>query len=242
MNKTIIIFILSFLGSTVAHTAGFDCRKATRPIEKVICQDKKINSADEAMTNLHKKMASTLPADQREMLRLEQQDWLAERDSAFKKKGPDILAHQYTKRLAQLETRQKVLASGIFPREGVFRFYHEVEVLDGDKEKPVLVYDEVTFQRKGEATVDFSLNTVHDNGHTCTLEGTAKQEGLSYRWRNEDPDFKNCSVTIRFTKNQLILDHDESTDCTDFCGFRGRIGSHEYGLDRYFPYIELVSR
>lgn len=46
--STIVLFILSF-----SNSAGFDCKRASTPTEKTICQHKYLSLADDAMSERH---------------------------------------------------------------------------------------------------------------------------------------------------------------------------------------------
>ena len=60
-----------------AHAASFDCAKATRPVEKLICGDPKLNSADERLGQTYRVELMKLPPAAIGLLRVDQVQWLA---------------------------------------------------------------------------------------------------------------------------------------------------------------------
>lgn len=63
-----------------AFRAGFDCDKATTPVEITICQDERIAAGDREMNRLYRDLLKTLPAEQTRTLRSTQRAWLTKRN------------------------------------------------------------------------------------------------------------------------------------------------------------------
>ncbi len=74
-----IISVLSSMGSgtVLLRAASFDCAKAQRPVEKVICGDAKLNAADEALGRQYRTALAGLPANAVGEMRADQVQWLA---------------------------------------------------------------------------------------------------------------------------------------------------------------------
>jgi len=84
--------LAAFLVGAVAGVAqpGLDCSRAKSAVEKVICTEPALASADAEMTMAYAALHAALPADQRSALRANQRQWLAERDGACREKGPAL--------------------------------------------------------------------------------------------------------------------------------------------------------
>ncbi len=59
------------------QAASFDCAKAQRPVEKVICGDAKLNAADESLGRMYRASLAKLPTAAVGELRVDQVQWLA---------------------------------------------------------------------------------------------------------------------------------------------------------------------
>ena len=68
---------LAALMVPAAHAASFDCAKAQRPVEKLICGDPRLNAADERLGQAYRSGLQRLPAAGVGPLRAEQVQWLA---------------------------------------------------------------------------------------------------------------------------------------------------------------------
>ncbi len=68
---------LCLAGAEPLHGASFNCAKAQRPVEKVICGDAKLNAADESLGVLYRAALAKLPPAGVAELRGDQVQWLA---------------------------------------------------------------------------------------------------------------------------------------------------------------------
>ena len=60
-----------------ARAASFDCTKAARPVEKVICGNGKLNAADDDMGRVYRQTLGRLPTSNFGLLRADQVQWLS---------------------------------------------------------------------------------------------------------------------------------------------------------------------
>ena len=63
--------------SSVAQAASFNCARATRPVEKLICGDTRLNTADERLGQAYRIALGRLPTTGVGLLRVDQVQWLA---------------------------------------------------------------------------------------------------------------------------------------------------------------------
>jgi uncharacterized protein len=70
---------LAVLAATAApgHAASFDCKKASQPLEKVICGDAELSKLDEDLAASYGKAKAALSPDGQKILLAGQKDWLA---------------------------------------------------------------------------------------------------------------------------------------------------------------------
>ncbi len=59
-----------------ARAASFDCAKASSPMEKAICSDKELSTADEALAAAYRKALAPMPAETAAVFRADQRRWL----------------------------------------------------------------------------------------------------------------------------------------------------------------------
>jgi len=75
--RTIAFVLMLGAVSGAAHAASFDCAKAKRPVERVICSDPKLSAADSAMSAAYRGDLSRLSSNSVGLLRVDQVQWLA---------------------------------------------------------------------------------------------------------------------------------------------------------------------
>ena len=61
MKSLLCVAGLAGLVVPAAHAASFDCAKATRPVEKLICRDKNLNALDERLGQVYRAGLQKLP-------------------------------------------------------------------------------------------------------------------------------------------------------------------------------------
>jgi uncharacterized protein len=75
--SALLLLSALFLGCTSARAASFDCAKAVRPIERVICSNTKLSVADSAMAAAYRADLPRLTSAGIGLLRADQVQWLA---------------------------------------------------------------------------------------------------------------------------------------------------------------------
>ncbi len=94
---------LAALWMAQLHAASFDCEKATRPVEKLICENGQIGTLDEHLDRYYRAARTTLERGG-ECLRTQQREWLRTvRDQCA---DTECLQRVYLARLAQLDALQ----------------------------------------------------------------------------------------------------------------------------------------
>ncbi|MEM9101027.1 MAG: lysozyme inhibitor LprI family protein [Pseudomonadota bacterium] len=87
------------------NAASFDCSKASRPLDKTICQHAPLSELDEKMAKMYFELRESLPSQQVESLLKAQRQWLKERSQSCKTTDADCLISMYQKRLEALQQR-----------------------------------------------------------------------------------------------------------------------------------------
>jgi len=104
-----------------ATAAAFDCGKASRPHEKIICGAPALSVADEELAAAYKQAADALPETAKTLLRTGQREWLAwlpatcsddGKGQVFKKRSEatDCLLRGYQERIAVLRKTPSTIA------------------------------------------------------------------------------------------------------------------------------------
>lgn len=83
MRTTIKTFCLGAIlfAPTLTYAAGFDCTRASTPIEKAICASPRLSALDGELGDAFKAAIAAHP-DKADALKLDQRHWLADRDAA----------------------------------------------------------------------------------------------------------------------------------------------------------------
>jgi len=110
-NKVIFAVLMTFLViSNTLTAASFDCRKAYTKAERIICNDSELSVDDTKMAKAYKRLRKALPKSERKLLKIDQLDWLEERDVEFQSCGDGgPYCHRfYLIRIAQLNPIEQV--------------------------------------------------------------------------------------------------------------------------------------
>ena len=102
-----LFFAVSIAMCPAAGAASFDCAKAMRAVDRMICADPELSQSDADLAQAYRTALSTAQSDQdRATLRDSQRLWLAKRDARCLRKVPagaaECLKTEYATRLAQL--------------------------------------------------------------------------------------------------------------------------------------------
>jgi uncharacterized protein len=108
ISHLLVIAVLAAICSS-AEAASFDCSKATRAVDKMICADPELSRSDADLAQAYKAALAVAHSDQdRATLRNSQRVWLAKRDARCLRMVPaaaaDCLQDEYAARLAQLRS------------------------------------------------------------------------------------------------------------------------------------------
>lgn len=103
---------ICILGGSAAQAASFDCAKATRAVDKLICADADLSNADAALAAAYKAALAQAGSDQdRTTLRDSQRLWLRTRDAKCLRMVPAAasacLKDEYATRLGELKRPAK---------------------------------------------------------------------------------------------------------------------------------------
>jgi len=87
-NKAIFAVLITamLIFSATSNTltaASFDCKKASTKSERMICNDSELGAADAKMAKAYKRLRKALPRSERNLLKVDQRDWLEERNVKF---------------------------------------------------------------------------------------------------------------------------------------------------------------
>ncbi len=202
MNKLKrILFLLSLYAFTSsAHSASFDCTKASSLVEQAICTDKQLSDLDEQLMLYYKK--ALLSSANATALKTEQQAWL--------KNGRNIcadktcLAQAYKSRLAALneQVATAALKSSLQPGDYL-------------TEKG---WGYLTLAQDKNAGLRFSIEAMGVNGHTCQLTG-AVHDGKSIP-DEQDAGEQHCEVRFSAKGDSVEVTSNSEQACRYFCGMR----------------------
>lgn len=101
-------FILSIAVALMAgnaHTASFDCAKASTKVEKLICADRELSELDDRMANAYE--WDTEGGDALPRFRGSQKAWLAKRNVCA---DADCIRQRYDERIAELSCKSERMA------------------------------------------------------------------------------------------------------------------------------------
>ena len=74
---TTAISLIAAFSWDIVRAASFDCKRATRPQEKFICQYEEVSKLDEALAKAYREQAKILPREAQTRVLSSQRSWLA---------------------------------------------------------------------------------------------------------------------------------------------------------------------
>lgn len=201
----------------VISAASFGCAKATKDNEKLICNSPKLSSLDEELSSKYKIAIKT--GDY--ALRADQINWIKSTNKACKTE--ECLSDIYIQRIKIIETWNEQIPTDK-TMQGNFDVIHPVFVVTNDIKdgiKTISDHDCLSINKIDNSTIKFSLKSVGDNAHLCSISGTATLKNGVYFY-NKKSDILNeypaCNLTIS-NRNNSILINDPDNGCKDFsCG------------------------
>jgi uncharacterized protein len=202
ITKCLLFVVMSGLPFH-ARSAGFDCAKATTPVEKMICTDAQLSKLDDSLKVAYKKALSnaSIPAE----VKAEQQYWLQEvRDACH---DVACLKQVYTLRLPLLDGGG---LSGEYQR-------------DSEPNNASITVRPVEYQQfeiKGDAV--WVGNAETGNVNIGELDGLSELEGNKLHYSSGSDAFA-CKLTITFAGKRLTVSDDNS-----YCGGHNVTFNGEY--------------
>ncbi|ETR69591.1 MAG: hypothetical protein OMM_03841 [Candidatus Magnetoglobus multicellularis str. Araruama] len=146
--KRLMLFlsiVLLFVQSNTVFSAGFDCKKASTKVEKLICGNSVLNALDEKLNETYFKTKKQLPKKQFDSVQKEQKKWVKSRNKSLCRDEKSCII-AYCDRLRKLQNllvspfltevnksftyRQQVIHPGLIK---------EFEILNSDNDPPMTV-------------------------------------------------------------------------------------------------------
>jgi uncharacterized protein YecT (DUF1311 family) len=225
------LLFAALLPAAARAQASFDCAKAAKPVEHLICGDPQLARLDGAMGRRYAARRQTVPPSQRHDLLTQQLSWLDYRlqlcqvpDSGAivpdrRQEMVDCLADLYRHRIAQLDPPLVLPPqhAQLKPDDVLGRWFY---VASGG---------EMTLDRAERGQLSLSIETVSGpTYHTCSVAaGDAVLDGDVVHLTIDDDDYSTdppkpgqCRIAIRFVGDRAMVAA-EGAVCRNFCGARG---------------------
>ena len=215
--RLLFIFALFTTLASTSQAASFDCSKATKPVERMICETGGLSTLDEQLAGAYKSTIKTSrPAtgtDTSELLKSSQQRWLRTTRDACK--NVQCLENAYVGRIAFL-TQWNEDTPANSKLDGNYEFSHNMEFANG---KHAIVQDCLAIKSLGNAQAQVNTILVQSNGHNCSLNGKFAMAGNVYSYLPEkgEHDFQNCQIKLTVKQHQIVLSA-EGDGCSSRCG------------------------
>ena len=197
-----------------AQDASFDCKKASTPVEKAICEGNDTADLDRALATLYR-AALEKAGDKRAAAEAAQRRWLAARDTSCGRAKPDTecLARLYKERIVAL-ARAARGAPGTFIT-GRYAYREKAQA------------GEMFLAEMPDGTTLVLIDTVnvgHISPHTCSFGDYVKdRQGDVLRFRSEEAS-KTCALEFAVTGNRAVV-RAAPKECFElaqyFCGAHG---------------------
>ncbi len=202
MRWAFAVAILTTIGLTPeARAASFDCSKAAKPHEKIICADPNLSKADEALSQAYSRLMADLPGALKPALQKSQRSWLAYGPLACSHDGrgtikdnaafAQCLLAEYDSRLATLKRQPETV--GPFRTLAVTEFQAMPSSSTDPEFFPVVTHDKtVTTVFGGSENVANQLNV--------WLQSLAAREKAG--WNDADT---TASLTVALAQANSVL-------------------------------------
>ena len=201
--------------------ASFDCKKASTPVERAICQGNYTAELDGAMDELYRAVLAKSEPAQRAQVEAAQRQWLNQRNTACGRAKPDIecIARLYKQRIVALARANR----------------------GGDAKTP-FISGQYAYREKAQAGEMFlaempdnivlvvieTANVGHVSPHTCSFSERLKA-GPVLQFRDPAAS-KTCALEIAVTGNRAVM-REAPKDCFEVAQFY--CGAHGYMLGNY---------
>lgn len=173
-----------------AWAAGFDCKKASSTVEKVICSDSELSTMDDEVNQAYKRALATAP--DAGSVKTEQKAWLASRNRCH---DSACIKLAYILRLTSLGAASVPTASG--NSTGTYRL--------SDPARPAELHVQQTagkihFKLHAEYIIDAKTGNVNDGD----VSGEVPLEGNVANYQGDDPD-ERCSLSFKFAPEAVSV-------------------------------------
>jgi hypothetical protein len=110
---------------------------------------------------------------------------------------------------------------------GQYKRVHDIKVFGINGWVPTKVTDTLVLTPASDGKVEFNFVLNHENGHTCWMQGNARQANRYLEYRESLQELLNenaeCVLRIRVSPQVISLE-DKTSLCTRiYCGVRGYI-------------------
>ena len=211
---------LLFAFPVLASAASFDCGKVTSRMEKMICGSPTLSALDESLAAAYK--AAGKDRDNG-ALSLDQRQWLkntrdACRDAACVEKAGNERLALLTRWHEPEAPNDSIYGNYVLARE--ISFY-------SPQGSSVEKADDCLVIKKGRNGIDFSINLIQSNGHTCSIDGSATLAGNVYSFvpGKDQAGLANCQLRLKVKRHTIELEDADGACRAYACGMRA-------GLDR----------
>ena len=191
-----------------ASSASFDCKKASTAIEKTICGDDVLGRYDQRMAYAYQQLQQHDKKNAGKH-KAAQQDWLRQRGSQCGNGSAACLLKLYAERTSTLEMELAAVALPKGNCESVYEYQHVVGV---DPQGTLDIGTDVLISAMLDKNhVVFELNTLGNNGHTCSFAGVANVTPTGFRWATFLPDVVSdanspeCELEFTLWQNSKAL-------------------------------------
>lgn len=181
----LILLVVTFTPSAL-HAASFDCIKASSRVDKMICANEELSSADEKLARVYR--AAYRKAPDRKALNAAQRSWVRKRNSAA---GPDELKDLYKSRIDELKkgaadsNQSAWREDGRNSRKAYFSTDGELEIND-----------------LGYGKAAFRLLVINHQGHIGELQGIMTVSNGAAKYVAEECELNFTFGTDRVTVKQ----------------------------------------
>ncbi len=202
INAYLLVAVLSVLSFQV-QSAGFNCAKASTPVEKMICTDAQLSKLDELLKVAYKKALAN--SSDPTVLKEVQLEWL--QDARNPCTEIECLKQVYTARLAELEPMTHA-APKLNAIVGDYQRYYHGKL---DDTASISVQDLKNGQLHITGNAVWIGNVETGNVNTGELDGTFPIESNTLHYTSGEDDYA-CKLTLIFVKNQLTV-RDDNGNC-----------------------------
>jgi uncharacterized protein len=205
--------------------AGFDCSKATHPVEVRICSDSVLSALDDSLAVAWKSTLSVFGSAQQKALRREQKEWMAD----LRREAPEVpaLRQAWRHRLRELELKRSTtdlrMLQAALATVGTVRLENSgpCGYMDFETGEPVMSTASDLLElssASGSGGLRFYLTAGMNQPqcHSCGLESEVPITKKARRsWANTEADDK-ASGALSITPDSIVLeihDHNQFHHC-----------------------------